>query len=465
MNRKVIIGLLLTLIFAPSVSFSEERNEEIVVFKNVELLTMESDEMLSNKTLIVDAGTISWIGDSEEVEIPDDARVIEGSYYLMPGLQDLYTRVYSSWVNGDYIKNMLKLYLVSGVTQIRNVNQSSNVSSEYLDLRASATDGEIVSPRIITSGPPVSTPDQIEEQAERGYDLIAIETAVNNRDLFYDLADSAQEHGVPVVGRLIGVLSYEDSWKAGLSSVLLFDRLLNAASVEEPDLPRVMHQDYHLTHQIDENRLSNIISETVNQQIWNVPANARVHQIFQPNIDFEELKREDYMAYLSEEKLDIWKETVESIRNDIDFQPEQGRDFLELRKRITRKLHEEGGNLLLGTASPYAFVVPGYSAHKELELFVEAGISPYEALQTATTNPADYLDEDGKSGKLKSGYRADILVLEENPLESIPFQNHIAGVMRNGDYYGKEEIKEIKTYLLDKSDSYSRGFMERLFGN
>jgi imidazolonepropionase-like amidohydrolase len=114
-------------------------------------------------------------------------------------------------------------------------------------------------------------------------------------------------------------------------------------------------------------------------------------------------------------------------------------------------IHKAGGGLMLGADAPQIFNPPGFSAHRELSLLVEAGLTPYEALKTGTVNVARYLNETGSAGIIAVGARADLLFLDVNPLETIPFQNHIEGVVSAGVYYDREQLnlllQEVKNHI------------------
>src|SRR5690606_17193028 len=106
--------------------------------------------------------------------------------------------------------------------------------------------------------------------------------------------------------------------------------------------------------------------------------------------------------------------------------------FLELRRKAIKALHDAGATLLLGSDAPQLWDVPGFSIHRELGYYVDAGLTPYQALQTGTINVARFFGWEAESGTIATGKRADMILLDANPLVGIANTWRIAGVMVAG---------------------------------
>jgi imidazolonepropionase-like amidohydrolase len=120
--------------------------------------------------------------------------------------------------------------------------------------------------------------------------------------------------------------------------------------------------------------------------------------------------------------------------------PEAVRRLAALRRRILMALHRGGARVLLGTDSPQVFNVPGFSIHREMALYVEVGMTPYEVLAAGTRVVGDFLD--GSSGTIEEGKRADLILVLGNPLEDIGHVARRAGVMVRGEWIPEEAIQE-----------------------
>ncbi len=115
---------------------------------------------------------------------------------------------------------------------------------------------------------------------------------------------------------------------------------------------------------------------------------------------------------------------------------------LSIRQYIVRTLHENGGKLMAGTDANNPYVVPGFSLHNELEYLAVAGLTPYEVLKTATTNPAEFLGQSDALGTIEVGKTADVILLTKNPLENISHTKTLAGTMIRGTWLPMEELEE-----------------------
>jgi imidazolonepropionase-like amidohydrolase len=114
---------------------------------------------------------------------------------------------------------------------------------------------------------------------------------------------------------------------------------------------------------------------------------------------------------------------------------------------LTKRLHNAGANLAIGTGSTYACVVPGFSIRRELKLLVEAGLTPYEALRMATYNGAKLLKKEDQIGTIAEGKSADLILLTANPLENIENIKKQAGVMIRGKWYPQSELNKALKFV------------------
>ncbi len=419
------------------------------VFYDVNVLTMEENEVQSAYTVMIDEGRISWVGPTDDAVMPDDAEIIEGDYYIMPGLAEMHAHIPSPEQNGDYMEDALKLYLSQGITTIRGMLGHER----HLELREKAADGDITSPRIFTSGPSfsggsVDDPEQaremVREQYEAGYDLLKLHPGLE-LDQFEAIADEANELGIEFSGHISLDVGLERSLEAGQGTIDHLDRYMEflAGDAADRDDPPIIYFGYDLAHDIDEDLIDEAARKTAEAGTWNVPTNTLLENVFHPDYDIETMQDWPGMEYMPEEMVQNWTEYVEDVRAGEDYDPEQAERFIEIRNELTAALHEHNAGLMLGADAPQIFNPPGFSGHRELESLVNAGLSPFEALQTATSSVGTYLGEETETGMVQQGFRADLLVLDVNPLESIPFHDHISGVVMQGNFYDRNSLDEM----------------------
>jgi imidazolonepropionase-like amidohydrolase len=425
---------------------------ESIVIENVHVLSMESDEILRNHTIAVNPeGYIIWVGESSAARIPDDATVIDGNNrYVMPGLAEMHAHIPGANQGEEYMKAVLGLYLSQGITTIRGMLGQQ----AHLEMRELAAAGEIDSPRIFTSGPSfsgnsVTDPEQarqrVRDQAEAGYDLLKFHPGLSV-ELFEAITDEANTIGIEFSGHISHAVGLERSLAAGKGSIDHLDRYMEflAGNPEDREDPSIIYFGYDLALDVDEGRIPEAARLTREAGVWNVPTNTLLVNVFSPNYTPEEMNQWPGMEFIPENTRRGWVNFVTQLRSGDDYDEEQARRFLELRNKLTLALHEEGAGLLLGADAPQIFNPPGYSAHRELALLVEAGLTPFEALKTGTVSVGVYLGEEERTGKVAPGYRADLIILTSNPLESIPFHDRIEGVMTEGRYYDSAALDEIR---------------------
>ena len=115
--------------------------------------------------------------------------------------------------------------------------------------------------------------------------------------------------------------------------------------------------------------------------------------------------------------------------------------FESFQQPFTKALHNKGVKLMTGTDALIPTNIPGFSIHEELAELVAAGLAPYEALRASTTHPIEFLNELDEAGTIEVGKRADLVLLEASPLESIRNTRRIMGVMYRGNWLNQEDIK------------------------
>lgn len=445
MNNKSRVLLLAGIIFflmIPSMI------SQPLVIKDVQVLTMESDQIQSNQTIVIEDGLIQWIGPDSEADYPSNSIIVEGDYYVMPGLAEMHAHIPSSDQGREAMENTLILYLSQGLTTIRGMLGDP----AHLELRDQAESSDFLSPRILTSGPsfngnsatdPETSRQMVRDQAEAGYDLLKLHPGITLEN-FNALADEANEQGIEFSGHISEGIGLERSLESGQKTIEHFDKYMEFLTGDvEKESASVIYFGYEETPRVDLSLIEEAAKLTNEADAWVVPTNTLLENVFNPELTVEEMQNWPGMEYLSDDLVNGWINFVRSNRNNPDYNEDQAERFLDIRKQLTLALHEHGDRLLLGADAPQIFNPPGFAAHRELGVLVEYGLSPYEALQTGTVNVGRYIGEENSVGKVAEGYRADLILLDTNPLNSIPFQDHIEGVIYRGNYLDRENLDKI----------------------
>ncbi len=443
MKKKFLLSTLLMLLWIAAPVRAMQA--QVVVLQDVHVLSMADDRVRSGQTVIISDGVIAWVGDHADADVPEGATVVTGEYYVMPGLAEMHAHIPPSTQGEQMMLDVLALYLANGITTIRGMLGQP----AHLELRERAARGEIVSPRIITSGPSfsgnsVDSPEtgrrMVREQAEAGYDLLKFHPGLT-LDQFQAITEEANGIGIEFSGHISHAVGLERSLEAGKGTIDHLDRYMeflagDAAGREDPP---IIFFGYDLTPHLDASLIPEAARLTREAGVWNVPTNTLLVNVFDSDLSTDEMMAWPGMEFIPPQTSANWAQRVNSIRAGEPYDPDQARRFLELRLEITRALHEEGAGLMLGADAPQIFNPPGFSVHRELALLLDAGLSPFEALKTGTVNVAEYRKKES-SGKIRAGYRADLVLLTSNPLESIPFHDRIAGVVSDGRYFSRSDL-------------------------
>jgi hypothetical protein len=198
---------------------------------------------------------------------------------------------------------------------------------------------------------------------------------------------------------------------------------------------------FNLIDHVDESKIPGVVEATVRAKAWVTPTQVLFDDIMIG--DPEQTAKRPEMRYVSEAALTQWIQAVRNTRQNpgLGFSQEKAQRYLEVRRKLIEELQDAGAGILLGADAPQIFNVPGFATLRELEALVAAGLTPYEALRAGATNPAIYLGEEDSFGTVEIGRRADLVLLEANPLTDISNVHRRAGVMVAGRWLDADEIQ------------------------
>ncbi len=422
-----------------------------VAFVGVNVLPMRGPSgpvVLENQTVVVANRRIASIDPADTVEVADDVTVIEAEgSYLMPGLAEMHGHLPGRPLLPLDTKNLLFLYVANGVTTVRAMQGNRS----QFTTRDQIARGETIGPRLFVgstsmSGARVTTPEQgaqlVREYHQTGYDLVTIHEGLT-LDVFDAVAATANELGIPFGGHVPDEVGLLRALEAGQVSIDHLDNYVDALVPD--DAPRVDTPGIAgigaLLDVVDETRIAELVRATRASGAWVVPTMVLWETAFYGDQSAAELRAaRPEVRYIPPEMVEQWERAVDERLAASD--QATNRRVSDLRRSILTALHEGGAPLLLGTDSPQVFSVPGFAMHREMALWVELGMSPYEVLETGTRRVAEYFDATGDFGSVAVGHRADLLLLNANPIEDIANVSSRGGVMVNGRWMPEAEIQE-----------------------
>jgi imidazolonepropionase-like amidohydrolase len=423
----------------------DSRNRD-VIFKNVNVIAMDSDRVLTNKTVVTRNGKIVSISDGSKTKTGTNAFVIDAKdKFLMPGLAEMHAHV-PPIDDIEPMKNVLMLFALNGITTIRGMLGHPR----HLELRTKIKSGEILGPHFYTSGPSfngstVKTKEEaaarVIEQKKAGYDFLKIHPGLTLEN-FNAVARTAKAENIPFAGHVpfaVGV------WKAIDAGYATIDHMDGFVESLVPGLDTIPENRTGLFatfigYRADTSRIKTLVTGLRNRRIWVVPTQSLAERWIAPGAEADVLAAAPEMAYMDEQTVSDWLKSKKSLVSNPSYNPENVNEFLKIRRQIIAACNRGGVGLLLGSDGPQVFNVPGFSVHHELRYLVDAGLTPFEAIKTGTVNVGQFYN-DPLQGTIKAGAPSDLILLNGNPLEDIDQTKNIQGVMIGPKYLNHEYIE------------------------
>ena len=392
-----------------------QRAGDTLAFVDVNVVPMDRERILAHQTLLVAGGRIAAIGAVNTVRVPASAARVEGQgrLFVIPGLADMHVHVrYDSDV---------QLLLAAGVTTVRNMSGTPF----HIDLRRRIAEGTLLGPRIITAGAqlrgeptsggtPANARAVVDSQAAAGYDFIKPYDGLP-KDSYAAAVAAAAEHHLPVAGHVpteVGVLGVLSAHQASIEHVeQIVYHYFSSFSVDPKDL--------------DTARVPVIARAIADARTYVTPTLAMIHLL--------QLQWENPDSVLSRPEIKyIDPETYAWWRTDRGHNSAMNRVMEPFLQRLVRAFRDSGARMLAGT-DYYSFgTTPGFGLHRELQALVDAGLTPYQALETATRNPEEFLGEADEAGTVTTGKIANLVILDANPLADIRNAAHRTGIVLRG---------------------------------
>ena len=417
-----------------------------LVIEGVNVVATDEPRVDTGRTVVVRDGRITGVGAAGEVDVPDDALRIEGSgRYLVPGLAEMHGHLPGAGADPEHTANILFLYVANGITLVRGMQGHES----QLRVREAVGAGEMLGPRLVLGSPAQgwgNTPEadeaaaRVREYREAGYDLVKIGEGPDP-ETFDIIIETAREAGLPVGGHVPDEVGIERAMEAGIATIDHLDNYLEALVPDEyrADIAPLWGVASVAEH-FDTTRIPALAELTVERDVAQVPTMV-LWEIFFGDRSGETLRAEmEETRYWPAEMVGNWVEGV-AARHDAIGHPEGAARVVDTRRDVFRALHEAGATFLLGTDSPQLFSVPGFMQHREMALWVELGMSPWEVIHAGTRAVAEHFGEADESGAVCEGCRADLVLLEANPLDDIGHFTRRAGVVVDGRWLPESEIQ------------------------
>ncbi|HEX8843847.1 MAG TPA: amidohydrolase family protein [Pyrinomonadaceae bacterium] len=438
-----------------------------LVFTHANVIDMTGAPVRRDVTVVITGDRIAAIGSERELKIPNNSEVVDArGKFLIPGLWDMHVHTLTK-------EMFFPLYLANGVTGVRDMY---NPLAKFDDWRREIDEGKILGPRLVASqtlvdGPkpvwPLSIAVSNEAQGreavlslkKRGADFIKVYSLLP-RDAYFAIADEAKKQGIPFAGHVPVAVSALEASDAGQKSIEHLTGVLLASSAREDELRAAalraladgrslliesfFKSEVEALKSFDEKKARTLFARFARNGTWHVPTLTVLNAFW--TFDDPTTLNDPRLKYIPPFiRLALGWDPKRAfgfkIRTAADVA--EGKRLFRRQLELVGAMHRAGVRVMAGTDTPNPFVFPGFSLHDELALLVRAGLTPLEALQSATRNPAEYLNRLDSFGTLEKGKVADLVLLEADPLADISNTKRIAAVVRSGKLLTKAQLQEM----------------------
>ena len=414
---------------------SSEYKPKTYLIQNVSILTMKDSVLIKNQSVLVENGTIQKIG----IDIQNqNATIIDGAgKFLMPGLTDMHVHLF----NNHPLKNTwMMLLLINGVTSVRDMCGEPG----KLALKEKIQRNEILGPNLYQAGPIIngirdnsglfsfaSTPEQgreiVRSQKNAGYDFIKVYDGLT-KEVYSAITEESQKQEILIDGHLPDNVTLEDAIKFKHNTIEHLDGYFEMKD-----------------NQVFLSVSANYASTTSSAAVWNCPTIYNHYMNGSRKGASEMLSYAEISGLLPDDLREIWKKRINNNSKDVvEIVDKYGASNFEVLKKIILNLYNANAKLVAGTdAGNLPLLIPGYSLHRELKIMNEIGIPTYEVLKMTTINAALAMNKEAEFGTVDVGKRADLLLLNANPLDNIDHLQNREGLMIRGIWLSREEIKKL----------------------
>lgn len=431
---------------------------QTLIIKNTNVVNVRNGSIARNVSVVIRNNRITAVVKNGT---PYKGQIVDGrNKYLIPGLWDMHTHNWNA-------EPFFPLLLTNGVTGIRDMFGSIDSINRW---RAAIATGQINGPVIFASGPIVDGPKPVwpgsvaisnPEQVPRIVDSLKNTLKVDfikvysllSRPVYFRIAEEAKRQNIPFEGHLPNEISVLEAARAGQKSQEHLLGFIQEASDSSDYLQKIARKLITdtilqgrtarmkmLIRSFNKQKLVDLVKELAKYDSWICPT-----LVVNRNIAFMNdtgFINDNRLHYMMPAMKDMWNPANDPRFNTVP--PE----YYELYKKLlglmlitVKEMQQAGIKLLAGTDYPNPYCFPGFSLHDELDLMVQAGLSPLQALQTATINPALFLNISADYGTAEPGKVANLVLLDKNPLENIAYTKCIHAVIVNGNLLDKEKLQ------------------------
>ena len=464
-NMKKTILTNILILFINSLCIAQSKVD--LVITNANIIDIRTGKLTNDKVVIVNKGEIINVCSTAKLNKYKANKTISAKgKFVMPALWDMHVH----FGGGDSLiqenKDLMNLYIAMGVTAVRDA--AADISPSVLEWRKAVNDGKLLGPTIFTSGPKlegyksiwlgdieVGTMDEVNKALDSldklKVDFVKITDNTIKPEIFMGSIKEARRRGYKTSAHIPPVFTIEQVSEAGLSSVEHITYLLRAGLKNQKELSNHVANGTLTSRDLSLKALNEFDVVTA-QAAFKVLAKNKTAVTPTLSIsyataflDINDHQNDSFLKYIGPGLRKTYDWRVQRAAKD-------SKEAIEIRHRTIEKaasllplLQRSGVKILAGTDAGYlnSFDYPGLGLHQEFELMVKNGLTPLQALQASIINGPEFLNKSEKYGSISKGKKADILLLNENPLLNISATQNIYGLVAHGEYLDAEKLKSL----------------------
>lgn len=475
LNMKYLSFLVLCLgsfLFAGCAATQLQSTHDLVVITNANVVDVAAGNVRPNQTLVIDGGIIQEISDTEAAKNYQATATIDAQgKYIIPGLWDNHIHLRGGEALKEENRNLLPLFIANGVTTVRDAG--GDLYPAIRQWRDQITAGEQVGPRIITAGPKLDGPNPVWEGSievatvaevpaaldslqRLGVDFVKIYDSTISGDVFLAIVKEAEARGMMTAGHMPFTVSLGEAIDSGLDITEHLYYAFKSGSPQEDSITTVIQASREtekpvgfytaldwLYDSYDPATAQNFFQRMAASNAAVVPT-LHISEVLD-NLHQDDHSTDKYLAYIGDGIEQTYARRINGAKRRSAEAIQFSNDLNAKFHTLIPAMQEAGVTILAGSdAGAYnSYVYPGISLHRELEELVKAGLTPAQALRTATINGAQFMGRSEQYGTVEQGKVADLVILEQNPLENISHTQSIHSVIFGGKTYTKEELQQL----------------------
>ena len=458
--RNILFTFLSLLLFSCQ---SNKTGSYDLIITNTRIIDIASGKTSENRLIAISGDTIKAVDKMENIGNYKSSKIIDAhNNFAMPGLWDMHVH----FRGGDTLiqenKNLLPLYLSYGVTTIRDCG--GDISKSVLRWKSQIAKGELDGPSIFSSGPkldgskpawPGSLPVVSEADVQKALDslqsldvdFVKIYDGSLTPTMFYKIIKAAEDRGMLTTGHMPMAANLMEAVDDGLDGSEHMYYIIKSCSPEADSLTK-LNLGYGMVNELVNSydpELAEKVFKKMKQNHVSLTPTLHIGTTLAEILDKDHTK-DSLLPYIGKGIQKTYNGRIEGAKRA----KAAGRSNMyggieELSAKMMVPMYKAGMNLLAGSdAGAYnSFVYPGESLIDELHSFVNAGLTPQQALETATINGPKFFGIEKSYGSIAKGKVADVILLQKNPLEDISNISTLTTVIKDTLVYDQQKLHQL----------------------